>query len=103
MADKDPEGMLSLLEPVLAEVVITRASNTRALEVDDLAEVAIDIFGEDRVHVAERLNDALDLAVARAESEVERGCRRARHRLDPARGRGAAAARSPLTPGHPSG
>jgi dihydrofolate synthase/folylpolyglutamate synthase len=65
--------MLSLLEPVLAEVVITRASNTRALEVEDLAEVAIDIFGEDRVHVAERLNDALDLAVARAESEVERG------------------------------
>ena len=25
------------------------------------------------MHVAERLNDALDLAVARAESEVERG------------------------------
>ena len=55
MADKDPEGILSLLEPLLAEVVVTRASNTRALEVEDLAEVAIDIFGEDRVHVAERL------------------------------------------------
>ncbi|WP_426595209.1 bifunctional folylpolyglutamate synthase/dihydrofolate synthase [Cellulomonas sp. McL0617] len=73
MADKDPEGMLSLLEPLLAEVVVTRASNARSLDVEDLAEVAIDIFGEDRVHVAERLNDALDLAVTRAESEAERG------------------------------
>ncbi|MEZ0448616.1 bifunctional folylpolyglutamate synthase/dihydrofolate synthase [Cellulomonas sp. ICMP 17802] len=73
MADKDPEGMLAALEPVLAEVVITRASTSRALDAEDLADIAIDIFGEDRVHTVERLNDALDLAVARAESEVERG------------------------------
>src|SRR6478609_9678714 len=73
MADKDPEGMLSLLEPLLAEIVVTRASNARSLDVEDLAEVAVDIFGEDRVHVAERLGDALDLAVTRAESEAERG------------------------------
>lgn len=73
MADKDPEGMLAALEPVLAEVVITRASTSRALDVEDLADIAIDIFGEDRVHTVERLNDALDLAVSRAESEVERG------------------------------
>jgi dihydrofolate synthase/folylpolyglutamate synthase len=73
MADKDPEGMLALLEPLLAEIVVTRASNARSLDVEDLAEVAVDVFGEDRVHVAERLNDALDLAVTRAESEAERG------------------------------
>ena len=53
--------------------MVTRASNARSLDVEDLAEVAVDIFGEDRVHVAERLNDALDLAVTRAESEAERG------------------------------
>ena len=73
MADKDPEGILSALEPLLAEVVITSASTVRAMEADDLAEIAIEVFGEDRVHVVERLNDALDTAVQRAESEAERG------------------------------
>ena len=73
MADKDPEGILAALEPLLAEVVITGASTSRAMKPNDLAEIAIDVFGEDRVHVAERLNDALDLAVARAESEADRG------------------------------
>ncbi len=73
MADKDPEGMLSVLEPVLDEVVVTQASSERALDVDDLAEIAVDVFGEDRVHVAPRLPDAIDVAVQRAEGEVERG------------------------------
>lgn len=73
MADKDPEAILALLEPVLAEVVVTRASTPRALDPQDLAEVAYDVFGEDRVHVVERLDEAVDLAAARAESEVERG------------------------------
>ncbi|WP_273651555.1 bifunctional folylpolyglutamate synthase/dihydrofolate synthase [Cellulomonas fimi] len=73
MADKDPEGILSVLEPVLAEVVVTRAPTARALDPQDLAEVAYDVFGEDRVHVVERLDEAVDLAASLAESEVERG------------------------------
>ncbi|WP_090030467.1 bifunctional folylpolyglutamate synthase/dihydrofolate synthase [Cellulomonas marina] len=73
MADKDVEGILSVLEPVLDEVVVTRAASDRALEVDDLADLARDVFGEDRVHVAERLDEAIDVAVQRAEGEVERG------------------------------
>ncbi|GCE77842.1 bifunctional folylpolyglutamate synthase/dihydrofolate synthase [Cellulomonas biazotea] len=73
MADKDPEGILSVLEPVLAEIVVTRASSSRALDVDELAEVAVDVFGEDRVHVVERLDEAVDRAASLAESEVERG------------------------------
>lgn len=73
MADKDPENILAVLEPVLAEIVVTRASNPRAMEVDDLAEVAIDVFGEDRVHVRERLDDAVTLAADLAEQEVDRG------------------------------
>ncbi len=73
MADKDPEGILAALEPLLAEVVVTQATSDRALDADDLAEVARDVFGEDRVHVEARLPDAVDLAVQRAESEVERG------------------------------
>lgn len=73
MADKDPEGILAALEPLLAEVVVTQASTPRALDTDDLAQVAIDVFGEDRVHVAPRLPDAIDVAVQRAEGEAERG------------------------------
>lgn len=73
MADKDPEGILAALESLLDEVVVTSVRSPRAMDVEDLAEVAVDVFGEDRVHVAERLDDAIDLAVQRAESEVERG------------------------------
>jgi dihydrofolate synthase/folylpolyglutamate synthase len=73
MADKDPEGILAVLEPALDEIVVTRASNARAMEIEDLAEVAVDVFGEDRVHVRERLDDAVTLAADLAEAEVERG------------------------------
>ncbi len=73
MADKDPESILAVLEPYLAEVVVTRASNPRAMEVDDLAEIAVDVFGEDRVHVRERLDEAVTLAADLAERDVERG------------------------------
>lgn len=67
MHDKDAEAILSGLEPLLAEVVITRATNSRAHDVDDLADIARDVFDEDRVHVAERIDEAIDLAAARAE------------------------------------
>lgn len=73
MADKDVEGILAALEPLLAEIVVTGAGGARAMEPDDLAEVAREVFGEDRVHVAYRLDDAIDQAVQRAESEVDRG------------------------------
>jgi dihydrofolate synthase/folylpolyglutamate synthase len=73
MSDKDPEGILSVLEPVLDEIVVTAAGNPRALEADDLGEIAIEVFGEDRVHVVERLDEAVDLAAGLAERDVERG------------------------------
>lgn len=73
MADKDVEGILGELEPLLAEIVVTWAAGARAMDPDDLAEVARDVFGPDRVHVEPRLDDALDLAVQRAEGEVDRG------------------------------
>ncbi|MBU4215070.1 MAG: bifunctional folylpolyglutamate synthase/dihydrofolate synthase [Actinobacteria bacterium] len=73
MADKDVEGILATLEPMLAEIVVTAAGGSRAMDPDDLAEVAREVFGEDRVHVAYRLDDAIDQAVQRAESEVDRG------------------------------
>jgi dihydrofolate synthase/folylpolyglutamate synthase len=67
LADKDAEGILGALEPVLDEVVITRSTSPRAIDPDELAEVAEDVFGDDRVHVAARLDDALDTAIGRAE------------------------------------
>ncbi|MFC7405226.1 bifunctional folylpolyglutamate synthase/dihydrofolate synthase [Georgenia alba] len=71
MGDKDAEGILAELEPMLDEVVVTRARNERAMPVEDLAEVAREVFGEDRVHLAERLDDALDRAVTLAEAGGE--------------------------------
>ncbi len=67
LADKDAEGILGALEPVLDEVVVTRSTSPRAIDPGELAEIAEDVFGEDRVHVAARLDDALDTAIGRAE------------------------------------
>jgi dihydrofolate synthase/folylpolyglutamate synthase len=68
MADKDYEGMLSELEPVLSHLVCTQSSTTRAMPAAELAEVAIGIFGQDRVSEAPVLADALDQAAALAEA-----------------------------------
>lgn len=67
MGDKDHEGMLAALEPVLAAVVCTQARTPRALPAEELAEVARGIFGFDRVYVAPRLDDAIDRAATLAE------------------------------------
>jgi dihydrofolate synthase/folylpolyglutamate synthase len=67
MADKDTVGILAALEPVLDEIVITRVRDPRAMPVDELAAVAVEVFGPDRVQVEARLDDALDAAVALAE------------------------------------
>lgn len=67
LADKDAEGILSALEPVLDHVVVTESTSQRATPADELREIAEDIFGEHRVDLAFRLDEALDLAVERAE------------------------------------
>ena len=73
MADKDVEGILDPLEPLLDEIVVTRNSSPRSLAPESLAAIAAGIFGEDRVHLAPRLDDAIDLAVGRAEDGGEFG------------------------------
>jgi dihydrofolate synthase/folylpolyglutamate synthase len=67
LADKDARGVLEALEPVLSEVVITRSSSPRATDVDTLAAIAVDVFGSERVEVATRLSDAIEIAVERAD------------------------------------
>jgi dihydrofolate synthase / folylpolyglutamate synthase len=67
MADKDYEGVLSILEPAMAAIVCTPNSSSRSLPAEELAEVARGIFGIDRVYVAARLDDAIDQAATLAE------------------------------------
>jgi dihydrofolate synthase/folylpolyglutamate synthase len=68
MADKDYEGVLAAFEPVFAAIVCTQNSTERAMPAEELAEVARGIFGVDRVHVARRLEDAIDQAATLAEA-----------------------------------
>ncbi|MCW2841557.1 MAG: dihydrofolate synthase [Aeromicrobium sp.] len=67
MADKDVEEMLRIFEPVMAEIVCTQNSTDRAMPADELAEIAADIFGDERVSTSIRLDDALERAVAMAD------------------------------------
>ncbi len=71
--DKDVAGVLEAFEPILAEVVITQNSTHRAMDVDALAALAVEIFGEDRVQVEPRLDDAIAAAVTLAEEEGDLG------------------------------
>jgi dihydrofolate synthase/folylpolyglutamate synthase len=68
MADKDAEGLLSELEPVLAHVVCTQNSTERSMPAAELGEVARGIFGQDRVSETTSLADAIDQAAALAEA-----------------------------------
>ncbi len=70
MSDKDHEGLLAAFEPVLAHVVITENSTERTMRAEDLAVVAREVFGDDRVSVVPRLADAIDEAAGRAEAET---------------------------------
>ena len=66
MADKDVAGVLGPLAQVCDEVVVTVNSSPRSLPLDELRSVAERIFGEDRVHSAGDLPEALATARARA-------------------------------------
>jgi dihydrofolate synthase/folylpolyglutamate synthase len=65
--DKDVTGMLGELEPVLSEIVVTTNSSPRAMPAGELAEIASEMFGEERVLVAQRLDDAIEMAVTLAD------------------------------------
>ncbi|MEV7226768.1 MULTISPECIES: folylpolyglutamate synthase/dihydrofolate synthase family protein [Polymorphospora] len=71
LGDKDASGLLDLLEPVVDAVVVTRNSSPRAMPAEDLAALAVDVFGEDRVEVAATMPDAIEAAVRLAEADVE--------------------------------
>jgi len=66
-ADKDVPGILAELEPLLSDIVVTRNSSARSMEPAELGALAAEIFGEDRVHVVDRLDDAIEAAVELAD------------------------------------
>ncbi|TDC75773.1 bifunctional folylpolyglutamate synthase/dihydrofolate synthase [Micromonospora sp. KC606] len=70
LADKDAAGLLELLEPVLDSIVVTRNSSPRAMPVDELAAMAREVFGPERVQVTDTMPDAIEAAVAEAEVDV---------------------------------
>ena len=70
LADKDASGLLDLLEPVAARIVVTQNSSNRSMPVEELAQLAIGIFGEDRVTVAQTMPDAIEEAVVLAEEDT---------------------------------
>ncbi|MGY1681138.1 bifunctional tetrahydrofolate synthase/dihydrofolate synthase [Geodermatophilus sp. SYSU D01176] len=65
---KDVAGMLSALEEVCAELVVTQNSSSRAMPADELGALAVDVFGADRVSVSPRLPEALTEAIELAEA-----------------------------------
>ena len=73
LKEKDAEEILRELRESLGDMAVeycfTQSNSPRAVPATDLAELAIDLgFGEDNVHVAEKLDDALEWAVERAEA-----------------------------------
>ena len=69
LGDKDVEGVLEPLERVLDEVVVTTNSSPRALPAEELAEIADEVFGDSRVSIAARLDDAIEQAFSLAEAD----------------------------------
>jgi len=71
LADKDVRHVLELLEPIADALVVTRNSSSRAMPAQRLAEIAAEIFGEERVRVAATMPDAIEAAVELAEADLE--------------------------------
>jgi folylpolyglutamate synthase/dihydropteroate synthase len=66
-ADKDIPGILDELEPVATQFVATRNASGRAMDAEDLADVAESVFGAERVTIAPRLDQAIEVAVGLAD------------------------------------
>ena len=63
LGDKDVDGLLRNLEPVIDRLVVTQNYSERAMRVDLLYEKAIVIFGVDRVYKESELQSAITYAM----------------------------------------
>jgi len=68
--DKDVPAILDQLEPVVTELVVTANSSSRSMAPAKLLELASPVFGPDRVRAADRLDDAIEIAVGLADEGV---------------------------------
>ena len=68
MAEKDAHGILDALEPVVSDIVVTRNSSPRAMPLEELNQLAISVFGEDRVVAETDLETAVETAIALVET-----------------------------------
>jgi dihydrofolate synthase / folylpolyglutamate synthase len=71
--DKDVPAVLDQLEPAVDGLVVTRNSSDRSMDPGKLADLAAGVFGPDRVRVADRLDDAIDIAVGLADEAAADG------------------------------
>ncbi|MFJ5957098.1 bifunctional folylpolyglutamate synthase/dihydrofolate synthase [Paenarthrobacter sp. NPDC092416] len=76
LREKDAEEILKTLKAQLGDLVdeycFTQSNSLRAVPAAELAELAVDLgFGEDNVHIAEKLDDALEWAIERSESNED--------------------------------
>jgi len=63
LGEKDVDGVLQELEPVIDRLVVTQNSSPRALPVEKLYQAAIKIFGAERVFKEENLRTAITYAM----------------------------------------
>ena len=63
MGDKDVRGILVNFEKFMDSIIVTKNSSSRSMEVSDLANLAIEIFGADRVFSAPTLESAIKKAI----------------------------------------
>lgn len=63
MGDKDIRGILLELEQVMDSIIVTTNSSSRSTNIDELEQMAIEIFGHNRVFVQAVLADALEKAI----------------------------------------
>lgn len=59
LAEKNARALLEILDEVLVEIVITQSESPRAIPAEELAQIAGEVFGTDRVHLAEKPLTAL--------------------------------------------
>lgn len=73
LADKDVRTMLEVLEPAVSSIVVSENTSPRRMPIEELRAIAEEVFGEDRVAVEDRLDDALDRAMGMADEEGQYG------------------------------
>jgi len=73
LGEKDAVGFLEALSPVVSQVVITEPNSPRALPAGELAKLAVEVLGDERVVLGGDLASSLGEAIGLADSSGEYG------------------------------